>query len=83
MEQKKSDRAARGSNAWQPQARQQELDEADRFQVAPPLLPAPSNLPFLVLALPPNSVISATSLVLLFKTLQVLSLRLNTGRGRQ
>ncbi|DBA92644.1 TPA: hypothetical protein ACH3X1_002861 [Trebouxia sp. C0004] len=33
MEQKKSDRAARGSNAWQPQARQQELDEADRFQV--------------------------------------------------
>lgn len=41
MEQKKSDRAARGSNAWQPQARQQELDEADRFQVAPSLLPAP------------------------------------------
>jgi len=34
MEQKKSDRAGRGSNAWQPQARQQELDEADRFQVA-------------------------------------------------
>ncbi len=33
MEQKKSDRAGRGSNAWQPQARQQELDEADRFQV--------------------------------------------------
>ncbi len=33
MEQKKSERAGRGSNAWQPQARQQELDEADRFQV--------------------------------------------------
>ncbi|KAA6417737.1 MAG: 5 -3 exoribonuclease 1, partial [Trebouxia sp. A1-2] len=33
MEQKKSERAARGSNAWQPQACQQELDEADRFQV--------------------------------------------------
>ncbi len=33
MEQKKSERAARGSNAWQPQARQQELDEADKFQV--------------------------------------------------
>ena len=33
MEQKKNDRASRGSNAWQPQARQQELDEADRFQV--------------------------------------------------
>ena len=33
MEQKKSERAARGADAWQPQARQQELDEADRFQV--------------------------------------------------
>ncbi len=34
MEQKKSERAARGSDAWQPQARQQELDEADKFQVS-------------------------------------------------
>lgn len=33
MEQKKSERAARGVDAWQPQARQQQLDEADRFQV--------------------------------------------------
>ena len=33
MEQKKSERAARGIGAWQPPARQQELDEADRFQV--------------------------------------------------
>ncbi|KAL3148586.1 hypothetical protein ABBQ38_014017 [Trebouxia sp. C0009 RCD-2024] len=32
MEQKKSERAARGVDAWQPQARQQQLDEADRFQ---------------------------------------------------
>jgi len=38
MEQKKSERAARGSSAWQPQARQQELDEADQFQVAVLLL---------------------------------------------
>lgn len=34
MEQKKSERAACGVDAWQPQARQQELDEADRFQVS-------------------------------------------------
>lgn len=33
MEQKKSERAGRGADAWQPRARQQELDEADRFQV--------------------------------------------------
>ena len=33
MEQKKSERAGRGANAWQPKARQQELDEEDRFQV--------------------------------------------------
>ena len=33
MEQKKSERAGRGAKAWQPQARQQELDEEDRFQV--------------------------------------------------
>lgn len=34
MEQKKSQRESRGNSAWQPQqARQQELDEADRFQV--------------------------------------------------
>ena len=47
MEQKKSERAGRGSNAWQPQARQQELDEADRFQVPvlPLLLCAPPPVP--------------------------------------
>ena len=33
MEQKKSERAGRGANAWQPRVRQQELDEEDRFQV--------------------------------------------------
>ena len=33
MEQKKNERAGRGADAWQPQAQQQELDEADRFQV--------------------------------------------------
>ena len=36
MEQKKSERAGRGANAWQPKARQQELDEEDRFQVRRP-----------------------------------------------
>ena len=33
MEQKKSERAGRGADAWQARGRQQELDEADRFQV--------------------------------------------------
>lgn len=33
MEQKKSERESRGNRGWSNQARQQELDEADRFQV--------------------------------------------------
>ena len=34
MEQKKSERESRGNRGWSSQARQQELDEADRFQVS-------------------------------------------------
>ena len=34
MEQKKSERESRGNRGWSSQARQQELDEADRFKVA-------------------------------------------------
>lgn len=33
MEQKKSDREARGNRGWKSQAHQQELDERDCFQV--------------------------------------------------
>ncbi len=50
MEQKKSERAARGANAWQPQARQQALDEADRFQVGPDQF-ACTSMPFRLFAL--------------------------------
>ena len=42
MDQKKSERAARGVNAWEPQARQQQLDEEDRFKVKP--FPSPHEL---------------------------------------
>lgn len=45
MEQKKSERAGRGANAWQPRARQQELDEEDRFQVSAPPPPSPPSNP--------------------------------------